>query len=119
MYIGVIMTLNTVKGDYLPSDLGEWQAVFLSDGQVYFGQLKDSNKTFIKLTKVYYLKYGNSLQQNKNISDGNNDSNLNLIKLGGEIHAPEDSMYISKDKIFFIENMKDSSSVVTAIKSKL
>lgn len=92
---------------------GRYQAVFLLDGQVYFGKLSNHNARFSELHNVYYLKYGKELQQ------GGGDiqsQNLNLVKLGGEVHGPEDTMYISKDKILFIENLKDASSVVQAIK---
>jgi hypothetical protein len=92
---------------------GRYQAVFLSDGQVYFGKLSNHNASFTELRNVYYLKYGKELQQ------GGADvqsQNLNLVKLGGEVHGPEDMMYIAKDKILFIENLKEGSSVVQAIK---
>jgi len=39
-----------------------------------------------------------------------------LIKLGNEIHGPADSMIITKDHILFIEQLKDDSKVVRAIK---
>jgi hypothetical protein len=56
---------------------------------------------------VYYLKSASELEQ----------SNLNLVKLGGELHGPEDTIYIRKESISFWENMKDSSRVVQSIES--
>ena len=97
----------------IPADSSRWQAVFLTDGQVYFGKLRNHNDRFALLDKVYYLKFSQGLQQ----SYGNNpgSSQLNLIKLGGEAHGPENRMYISKDQILFIENLKENSAVVQAI----
>lgn len=97
----------------VPTDSSKWQAVFLTDGQVYFGKLGNYNSQFVLLDQVYYLKFSQGLQE----GNANNISNreLNLIKLGGEAHGPENQMYIAKDKIQFIENLKDTSSVVQAI----
>ena len=37
-------------------DTGKYQAVFLSNGQVYFGNLTIVNDDFMKLTNVFYLE---------------------------------------------------------------
>ncbi len=100
----------------LPKGLSsKWQAVFLTDGQVYFGKLDDYNNKYVKLTDVYYLKFSNGLQQEKDGVTSISGRNLNLIKLGGEAHGPEGEMYISKSQIMFFENLKESSTVVQAI----
>lgn len=123
---GVLGVILIVGGFYLfrqsndlPKDLSEWQAVFLTDGQVYFGHLVKHNKKFYLLENVYYLKYGSAIQQDKAPSAESSAPNLNLIELGGEIHGPENKMYISKDKLLFIENLKESSGVLTAIKKNI
>ncbi len=87
----------------VPSE--KWQAVFLEAGQVYFGKLADHDGGYVALSNVYYLKEAADLQQ----------SNLNLVKLGGELHGPEDVIYIRKESITFWENMKDTSRVVKSI----
>ncbi len=84
---------------------GKYQAVFLQSGQVYFGKLADDSADYVTLSDVYYLKEASDLQQ----------SNLNLVKLGGELHGPEDTIYIRKESITFWENMKDTSRVVQSI----
>lgn len=86
---------------------GEYQAVFLDSGQVYFGKLKVRNGDFYSLTDVFYLQTGAvGLDQT---------SNLSLVKLGNEAHGPEDKMEINKEHILFIEDMKGDSKVVQAI----
>jgi hypothetical protein len=101
------------RQDGLPGNLGgKWQAVFLTDGQVYFGKLENENRSFAVLKNVYYLKVSSGLQQGV---DALTARNLNLIKLGGEAHGPESEMFISKDQILFIENLKEGSTVVQAI----
>lgn len=85
---------------------GEYQAVFLDNGQVYFGKLEKTRDTFYTLTDVFYLQSNVAVEQ---------ASNLSLTKLGSEAHGPEDRMQINADHILFIENMKNDSKVVQAI----
>src|SRR5580704_1073814 len=42
-------------GTTLPNDSG-YSAVFLTNGQVYFGKLSDANKNYVKLTDIFYLQ---------------------------------------------------------------
>lgn len=117
IYISLLTSFTLFNKNPIPNDLGDWQAVFLSDGQVYFGKLQDYNVSYALLSQVYYLKYGNDIQQNsmKEEQSSVSEKNLNLIKLGGEAHGPEGYMYILKDKILFIEDLRSSSNIVKVI----
>lgn len=92
-----------------------WQAVFLTNGQVYFGKLETINRNFVVLTNIYYLQVSRPLQQPENAQQDEQQPNLNLIKLGDELHGPEDAMYIERKNIMFWENLKNNSNVVRAI----
>lgn len=103
----VAFVLGVYPFRQFPHVSGEkWQAVFLTNNQVYFGKLRNLNAQYVALSDVYYLRTA---------SDLNGGGNLNLIKLGGELHGPEDEMYIPKTQILFWENMKSSSRVVQSI----
>jgi hypothetical protein len=96
---------------------GDYQAVFLNNGQVYFGKLK-YQRGWIKLKDVYYLQVTDPLQgaeERENISV-NTEQNIQLIKLGSELHGPEDEMFIEKNEVMFWENMKDDSKVLQSIR---
>lgn len=88
-----------------------WQAVFLENNQVYFGKLSNEDNTYVTLTHVYYLRAADSLTK------GSASQSIDLVKLGGEFHGPEDKMFIAKDKILFWENLTNTSSVVKTITS--
>ena len=86
-------------------DSATYQAVFLSNDQIYFGHLKDTGSDFLLLTDVYYVKV-------------DDDSVGRLIKLGQiEPHGPKNEMVISKDQILFWENLRMDSSIVQTIKN--
>lgn len=89
-----------------------WQAVFLTNGQVYFGHLENYNRRYLRLKDVYYLQAAQPLQQGRESAQS-----LNLVKLGSELHGPEDAMFVPKDKILFWENLKGDSQVVKGIES--
>lgn len=97
-------------------DARKWQAVFLVNGQVYFGKLDRWDSRHAVLTNIYYLQVSQSLQQANETSDA--QQNINLIKLGEELHGPEDVMYIDRDKVLFWENLKNDSKVVQAINDR-
>jgi len=97
-------------GSFPAVPASQWQAVFLTNNQVYFGKLVNYDAAYVTLTDVYYLRTASDLDQ----SGG---SSLNLIKLGGELHGPEDVMNIPKANVLFWENMKDTSQVVQTIMS--
>jgi len=95
----------------------EWQAVFLTNGQVYFGQVEKVNNEFVFLENIYYLQVvslENTIGQPPDVQT-QPEQRLTLIKLGNEIHGPTDEMMINRAQVVIIENLKDDSRVVQAI----
>jgi hypothetical protein len=92
----------------------EYQALFLTNGQVYFGKLTKVDNSYVKLTDIYYLQ----VQQQVQPKDQNQQQQpqVSLAKLGGELHGPEDVMYVSRSQVLFWENLKDDGKVTKAIK---
>lgn len=91
---------------------GKWQAVFLSNGQVYFGNITKNNDKTLVLKDIYYLQVTTALQP----SDATQQQQgLSLVKLGNELHGPKDEMIINKAQVVFIEELRTDGKVVTAI----
>lgn len=93
----------------------QYQAVFLSNNQVYFGKIASINSDQIVLKDIYYLQVQQGVQPEEKAAQDNQQ--LSLAKLGGELHGPEDTMFINSKQILFWENLKDDGKVVQAIKS--
>ncbi|TAH35452.1 hypothetical protein EYC59_02215 [Candidatus Saccharibacteria bacterium] len=89
-----------------------YQALFLTNGQVYFGHLSNLDNKFVTITDIYYLQVQQNLQQG---SGGNTNSQVSLAKLGSELHGPEDKMHVASDQVLFWENLKPDSKVSQAI----
>jgi hypothetical protein len=92
----------------------QFQAVFLTNGQVYFGKFTSINNQYVVLTDIYYLQVQQTVQPKSGSSSSNNQQ-VSLAKLGGELHGPEDQMFINRDQVLFWENLKNSGKVVQAI----
>lgn len=95
----------------------QYQAVFLTNGQVYFGKIAGGDEKVVKLTDIYYLQVQQNVQPAEENKDESDKSQISMAKLGDELHGPEDTMFIQRDQVLFWENLKDSGKVVQAIKS--
>ena len=95
----------------------EYQAVFFTNGQVYFGKLHSFNSEYLKLTDIFYLQTQSADQKSTNPQDAasSDQTNVQLIKLGDEIHGPQDEMIISRDQVLFFENLKPNGKVAQSI----
>ncbi len=92
------------------------QAVFLVNNQVYFGYSKNYSDQMIELTEVYYLRTQDFLQPSNDQIEQDEKKKISLVKLGTEIHGPTDRMFINRDQVLFIEDMRDDSKINDAIK---
>ena len=100
-------------------DNGKYQAVFFTNGQVYFGKLSVVNDNYLKLTDIFYLQTKSSESDSSDSlqkTSTESQSDVQLIKLGSEIHGPEDEMIISRDQVLFYENLKNDGKVGQSIK---
>jgi hypothetical protein len=87
-----------------------YKAVFMSNGQVYFGKVLDMDRKFMTLSDVYYLQVDN--QNPANLSE----PKMKLIKLGTELHGPKNEMHINQSNILFYEDLRDDSKIIQSIK---
>lgn len=91
----------------------QYQAVFLNNGQVYFGNIDNLNAKYVDLSNVYYLTQNaatNATGQQQATGD------YTLVKLGcQQIHSPTDRMLINRDQVTFWENLNSDGKVAKSI----
>jgi len=111
--------VNTTATEASQVNTKEYQAVFLTNGQIYFGKLTTITSSYIKLTNIYYLEsqgsQGSSTSSTSSTNSSSGTSKVVLVKLGSEIHGPEDAMQIYRTQVMFWENLKPSGDVTQAI----
>jgi hypothetical protein len=82
-------------------------AVFLLDGEAYFGHLEDVPWSGnLVLRDVYYVNDATKVTT---------DLPVGLVKRGGELHQPVDVMSIRRDKVLAVEVVSASSPIGMAI----
>ncbi len=108
--LGVLWQQRDAIATALGRDLTEvdhagYQAVFLTGGQVYFGRLVKKSGEIYLLSDVYYLS-----EPREGFPRGQ------LVKRGSELHGPREPMIVPARQVLLIENLRDDSEVVQAIK---
>ena len=109
------------KGIILREPQGEYQAIFLTNAQIYFGRIVNQNQEEVILSDIYYFATLRALQYNGENQTSTDTLNalpdtFSLVKLGLELHGPKDEMRINRNHILFIEDLKEDSKVIAAIK---
>lgn len=94
-----------------------YQAVFLDNGQVFFGKLKNVNGEYLVLENAYYTKKASVPEDATDEQKAAIEANVSLAKVGSEVYGPETSMSIRSEQVLFWQNLTEDSKVSTAIKS--
>lgn len=93
------------------------QAVFLNGGQVYFGNIDKLNSEYIQMSNIYYLRVNQTVQpdQDNDEEQPATQNDISLVKLGCELHGPQDEMLINREQVIFWENLKEDGQVAKAV----
>ena len=86
-----------------------YQAVFLDNGQVFFGKIENAESRFPLLRDVYYVQRVEGTEEDKG------QVKSMLIKRGSEWHGP-DLMYLNSQHIVLIEPVDPDSRVAELIR---
>lgn len=114
--LGGWLLYQTSMGAHI--DNNKYQAVFFTNGQVYFGKLQKLSGGYFKLNDIFYLQAKAdtaNASENPQETTTQKNSDVELIKLGSEVHGPDDEMIISKDQVLFFENLKKDGTVSQSI----
>lgn len=113
--IAVIVWAIAVGVNKPPSD--RYQAVFLDNGQVFFGKLKNTQGAYLKLENAYYSKAQQLPEDATDEQKAAVANNVSLIKVGDEVYGPESSLSIRAEQVLFWQNLTPDSKVSKAIQS--
>lgn len=97
------------------SNISDYSAVFLTNGQVYFGKMDVDSSEEVAIKDIYYLQVNQQNLQSGDKTAASASPEIQLVKLGNELHGPNDRMRINRQQILFTESLKKDSKVVKAI----
>lgn len=89
-----------------PDLTSEYQAIVLTNGQVFFGKLENPTSQFPVLRDVFYI-VSQANPETKQVTNS-------LVRRGGELHGP-DYMVINRQSILLIEPVRSDSQVAKSI----
>ncbi len=101
-------------------DSNKFQVVFMSDGQFYFGRIRNLNNQYVRMTDIFYLRTNQQVQPEQDSKKAT--ASPVLVPLGCELHRPQNEMLINRDQVIWWENLKadqPENTVPGAIKKYL
>ena len=102
----VAMTFLAVRWwDFvLPAFGARYQAVFLANGQTYFGHYLDRLGPYVKVENAFYIA-------TQPTADEGQTPESRIIRRGSELHQPLPFVLIPKSAILFVEDLRQDSQV--------
>jgi hypothetical protein len=88
----------------MPSFGARYQAVFLANGQTYFGHYLDRLGPYVKVENAFYITQ-------QPTADENQSPESRIIRRGSELHQPLPFVLIPKSAILFVEDLRADSQV--------
>ncbi len=93
-------------------DSSVYQAVYLTNGQAYFGKLKGTSGEYVTLESPYTVQE----VQAENGKDAQGQTTL--LKVRDQVYGPDDSIALRSENILFWQNLRSDSKVQQAIEAK-
>lgn len=107
----IILALAVLGVIAVPGQKSEaWQAVFLTNGQAYFGHVARVTPNWLVLRDVHYIQTAPSGAAGQQAP-----TSMALVKLGSEIHGPTNEMRINREHVLLTEVLRNDSAVVQTI----
>lgn len=95
------------------------QAVFLTNGQIYFGALSRHGIGYWRLDRAHYLQTSKvPVVPSADAQEGavpREETRTTLMKAGDDIHRPENTLFIPTDNILFWQNLRGDSPIAQTI----
>ena len=106
-----LISVKKATAESINIEKDKYQAVFLKNGQTYFGKMDSLNETYLTMSDIYYLRQTQAISYDQTRSAA---TDFSLVKLGCEIHSPRDKMIINRQEVSFWENLNKDGRVAKA-----
>ncbi len=107
------------KSLWMQNSKSKYHAVFLSNGQVYFGIIKDEDRENLTLENVFYVQMVD--QQVPSDKEGEAPTIKQvpqLVRKGDEFYGPQNTIRINRDQITVIEELTPDSQILKDIQAR-
>ena len=87
-----------------PPWTARYQAIFLANGQTYFGHYRERLGPYVKIEDAYYI-------QSTPNADSAKAADSKLVQRGSELHQPERWILVPRSALLFVEDLRPESPV--------
>ncbi len=91
-----------------------YQAVTLTNGQTFFGQMERYGRNTFVITDVYYLQSAQTEVSDDALTESV-ASGLQLVPLTEDLHQPYNHMVLNREHIIYWQNLQPDSPIMEAI----
>lgn len=118
VFLLIVVVVLTVASYFFPRLWQQYQrhqyyqAVFLTNDQVYYGKLRSWSHDQVVLTNVYYAQ---AAAETSTKTEG--QPQYLLVKLSSHATGPQDKLYINRDHILYVEDLRPDSQIVQLIQN--
>lgn len=92
----------------------QYRAVTMDNDQVFYGKLEGDKHDYLVLTEAFYYQPGISAR-----GTGADQGNIRIIKVGTELHQPQDRVMLNRDHVVTVQTLTDESKIIQAMKTYL
>lgn len=93
----------------------KYQAVFLSNGNTFFGKLETVGSSQLKLSEVFYPESSATAGEDDQLENPD-ENTTRLIPFREHMYGPEDEMMFDRSQLVFFMNLKSDGQVSNLIK---
>lgn len=90
--------------------------VYMDDGKVYFGKLKNTKGDYLRLENAYSVR-SSGQGAGASAPTPENASNVSLLKISDLVYGPESDMMLRAENVNFWQDLKKDSKVTKAIQA--
>ena len=83
----------------------QYQAVFLANGQTYFGRYTDRLGPYVEVRNAFYI------QQTRSETDADAPPEQRIVRRGLEPHQPLPRVLVPKSTVLFVEDLQPGSPI--------
>ncbi|HAC56223.1 TPA: hypothetical protein DCF80_01870 [Candidatus Saccharibacteria bacterium] len=92
-----------------------YQAVFLDNGQAFFGKLKNVTGEYLVIEEAYRAQAQDLPSDATDEQKEAVANNVSLIKVGKEVYGPENAVRVRAEQVVYWQNLTPDSKVSKAI----
>ena len=113
--VGFLIVVQLISPK-LTIERDKYQVVYMTNGQAYFGKLKNTTGDYLIMEQPY-TEQNVSSSESKN-GDKVTQDQATLLKVSDQVYGPENSIAIKSSQVAFWQNLREDSKVAQAISSK-